>query len=188
MGHLSTEHRHGQVVSSVLPVSGRISNFGLLSDFGPSAFGFFFGPSDFSSVTCELTCKKGRILLLPMRILLAALGLSALACAGCASHKGGSAGFSEIPARPSASVFRDQVTLTPETVLIGKVARVNQDGRFAVMTFPIGHLPLLNQRLNVYRQGLKVGEIRVTGPQLDDNVVGDISAGEAQATDEVRGQ
>jgi hypothetical protein len=82
----------------------------------------------------------------------------------------------------------DQVTMTPETVLMGKVARVNQDGRFVVMTFPIGHLPLLNQRLNVYRQGLKVGEIRVTGPQLDDNVVGDISAGEAQAADEVRGQ
>ena len=78
--------------------------------------------------------------------------------------------------------------MTPETVLIGKVARVNLDGRFVVMTFPIGHLPLLNQRLNVYRQGLKVGEIRVTGPQLDDNVVGDISAGEAQAADEVRGQ
>ena len=56
------------------------------------------------------------------------------------------------------------------------------------MTFPIGHLPLLNQRLHVYRQGLKVGEIRVTGPQLDDNVVGDISAGEARAGDEVRGQ
>jgi len=78
--------------------------------------------------------------------------------------------------------------MTPETVLMGKVARVNQDGRFVVMTFPMGHLPLLNQRLIVYRQGLKVGEVRVTGPQLDDNVVGDISAGEAQAADEVRGQ
>jgi len=78
--------------------------------------------------------------------------------------------------------------MTPETVLMGNIARVNQDGRFVVMTFPIGHLPLLNERLHVYRQGLKVGEIRVTGPQLDDNVVGDISAGEARAGDEVRGQ
>jgi hypothetical protein len=86
------------------------------------------------------------------------------------------------------SISNEKVILTPETVLMGKVARVNQDGRFVVMTFPIGHLPQLNQRLNVYRQGLKVGEIRVTGPQLDDNVVGDISAGEAQAADEVRGQ
>lgn len=78
--------------------------------------------------------------------------------------------------------------MTPETVLMGTIARANQDGSFVVMTFPIGHLPVLNQRLNVYRQGLKVGEIRVTGPQLDDNVVGDISAGEARAGDEVRGQ
>jgi len=123
-----------------------------------------------------------------MRILLAALIVSALACAGCASRKGGSAAFSEVPAKSSASIRREQVTMTPETVLMGNIARVNQDGRFVVMTFPIGHLPLLNQRLNVYRQGLKVGEIRVTGPQLDDNVVGDISAGEARAGDEVRGQ
>jgi hypothetical protein len=125
-----------------------------------------------------------------MRILLAALGLSALSCTGCASHQGAAAGFAEVPSKPrsSVSISNEKVILTPETVLMGKVARVNQDGRFVVMTFPIGHLPQLNQRLNVYRQGLKVGEIRVTGPQLEDNVVGDISAGEAQAADEVRGQ
>ena len=78
--------------------------------------------------------------------------------------------------------------MTPDTQLIGKISRVNVDGRFVVMTFPIGHLPRLDQRLNVYRRGLKVGEIHVTGPQLDDNVVGDIGAGEAQAGDEVRAQ
>ena len=78
--------------------------------------------------------------------------------------------------------------MTPDTQLVGKVSRANQDGRFVVMTFPIGHLPTLNERLNVYRRGLKVGEVRVTGPQLDDNVVGDITAGEAQPGDEVRAQ
>jgi len=82
----------------------------------------------------------------------------------------------------------DQVIITPDTQLAGKVTRVNQDGRFVVMTFPISHLPNLNQRLNVYRGGLKVGEIRVTGPQLDDNVVGDIAAGDALVGDEVRAQ
>ena len=56
------------------------------------------------------------------------------------------------------------------------------------MTFPIGHLPALRQELGVYRQGLKVGEIRVTGPQLDDSIVGDIQTGDAQTGDEVRGQ
>ena len=78
--------------------------------------------------------------------------------------------------------------MTPDTDLVGKVAKVNSDGRFVVITFPIGHLPTLNQRLNIYRRGLKVAEVRVTGPQLDDNVVADIAAGDARAGDEVRAQ
>jgi len=78
--------------------------------------------------------------------------------------------------------------MTPDTSLRGKVARVNPEGRFVIMTFPIGHLPRLEQRLGVYRGGLKVGEIRVTGPQLDDSVVGVIAAGDAQSGDEIRAQ
>ena len=46
----------------------------------------------------------------------------------------------------------------------------------------------VGQRLNVYRFGLKVGEIKVTGPQRDDNIVGDIVAGEARKGDDVREQ
>ncbi len=78
--------------------------------------------------------------------------------------------------------------MTPDDVLVGKVARVNVDGRFVVMTFPIGHLPSLDQKLSIYRRGLKMGEVRVTGPQLDDSVVGDLAAGDARAGDEVRAQ
>jgi hypothetical protein len=40
--------------------------------------------------------------------------------------------------------------------------------------------------MNVYRRGLKVGEVKVTGPQRDDNIVADITAGEAAVGDEVR--
>jgi len=71
-------------------------------------------------------------------------------------------------------------------MLVGKVVRFNSEGRFVVLNFPIGHLPGVDQRLNVYRQGLKVGEVKVTGPQRDDNTVADIVAGEAQVGDEVR--
>jgi hypothetical protein len=78
--------------------------------------------------------------------------------------------------------------MTPDNVLVGKVARVNVDGRFVVMTFPIGHLPGLDQKLSIYRRGLKIGEVRVTGPQLDDSVVGDLATGDARAGDEVRAQ
>jgi hypothetical protein len=110
---------------------------------------------------------------------------------GCAGHRGGSPTFSELPvAGGSASVSlpNNKLIMTPDTLLVGKVAKVNVDGRFVVLTFPIGHLPALQQQLNIYRRGLKVGEVRVTGPQLDDNVVGDIAAGDAQPGDEVRSQ
>ena len=49
-------------------------------------------------------------------------------------------------------------------------------------------LPALEQRLIVYRGGLKVGEVKVSGPQQDDNIVADIVAGQAEAGDEVRDQ
>ena len=71
---------------------------------------------------------------------------------------------------------------------MGKVTKVNLEGHFVVLTFPIGHLPALEQHLNLYRHGLKTGEVRVSGPQLDDNIVGDIIAGEAQPGDDVRAQ
>jgi hypothetical protein len=131
-----------------------------------------------------------RGILLPFVRTVLFICLAALVCSGCASHRGGATTFTEIGTnhRPAVSLESDQVIITPDTGLVGKISRVNEDGRFVVMTFPIGHLPNLNQRLNVYRRGLKVGEIRVTGPQLDDNVVGDIGAGEARPGDEIRAQ
>jgi hypothetical protein len=44
----------------------------------------------------------------------------------------------------------------------------------------------IDQRLNVYRGGLKVGELIVTGPQREDSIVADVTAGEARTGDEVR--
>jgi len=79
-----------------------------------------------------------------------------------------------------------KLIVTPETALIGKVAAANANAKFAVLNFPIGRLPSLDQRLNVYRNGLKVGEVKVTGPQRDDNTVADIIVGEAKISDEVR--
>ena len=109
---------------------------------------------------------------------------------GCAGHRGASASFGDIPAASTNSVSLpdERPIITRDNLLVGKIVKANQDGRFVVMTFPIGHLPSLDQRLNIFRKGQKVGEIRVTGPQLDDNVVGDIAVGDAQAGDEVRAQ
>jgi hypothetical protein len=125
-----------------------------------------------------------------MRAFLAMIAAAALGLTGCAGHRGAAPSFGEVPAAGTNSVSLpdERVTIVTDNLLVGKVARANVEGRFAVMTFPIGHLPSANQRLSIYRKGQRVGEIRVTGPQLDDNVVGDIVAGDAQAGDEVRAQ
>jgi len=78
--------------------------------------------------------------------------------------------------------------VTPENSLTGKVVTYNVAGRFVVLDFPVGRLPALDQRLFVYRLGLKVGEIKITGPERDTNTVGDLVSGQAQKGDEVRDQ
>jgi hypothetical protein len=86
----------------------------------------------------------------------------------------------------SADAQNQRLIITPETALSGKVLKVNREARFVVLNFPVGRLPAVDQRLNVYRRNLKVGEVKVTGPQREDNIVADITVGEAEAGDEVR--
>ncbi len=78
----------------------------------------------------------------------------------------------------------------PEVILdeavLGRVVSVNPVLRFLVMDFPVRKLPVLEQRLNVYRNGQKVGEVKVTGPGRDTTIAGDITAGDVQVGDEVR--
>lgn len=87
--------------------------------------------------------------------------------------------------RPAAA-SDSKLLVTPAEMLVGKVAAYNAAGRFAVLDFPAGHLPLVDQTLFVYRQGLKVGEVKVTGPQRDNNTVADLISGEAQKGDDIR--
>jgi len=86
----------------------------------------------------------------------------------------------------SLKISDSELIVTPETGLIGKVTSVNANARFVVINFPIGKMPAVDSRLNVYRRGLKVGEVKVTGPQRDDNTIADIVSGDAQPKDEVR--
>ena len=58
--------------------------------------------------------------------------------------------------------------------------------RYVVLTCPLGSVPAAERRLSLYRDGLKVGEIKITGPQRDTNTVADIVAGEGRIGDEVR--
>ena len=122
-----------------------------------------------------------------MRFLLFGMFSAPLFLMGCASSK-----VSE-PSREGVqtpSLFANLPTqkfiVTPANGLAGKIVKVNMPGRFVVLNFPIGHLPAIDERLNIYRLGLKVGEVRVSGPQMDDDIVGDLVSGEAQAGDEAR--
>ena len=54
------------------------------------------------------------------------------------------------------------------------------------MDFPLRRMPALEQRLSVYRDGKKVGEVKVSGPVRDMTIAGDVMGGEAQVGDEVR--
>ena len=92
---------------------------------------------------------------------------------------GGRAVFAEPPAQ--------RLIVTPATGVMGKVAKVNLGSRFVVVNFAGGQMPALGEILPVYRHGLKVAEVRMSGPQLEENLVGDVVAGEAQLGDDVRG-
>jgi hypothetical protein len=89
------------------------------------------------------------------------------------------------PATPSATL---NPIVTPDNSLAARVASYNATGRFVVLSFPVGRMPNMNQTLFLYRNGLKVGEVKITGPQRDNDVVADLVAGTAQVGDEVRDQ
>ncbi len=118
----------------------------------------------------------------------------ALACFGCGcsgGHRTANDPFAPVisgapqpakggPAKPPALI------VTPAPANRGKIILVNPSGRYVVLRCPFGYIPAIDRRLNVYRGGLKVAEIKITGPQRDTNTVGDIIAGECQVGDEAR--
>jgi hypothetical protein len=92
---------------------------------------------------------------------------------------------STAPATPSTPL---NPIVTPDNSLTAKVATYNATGRFVVLSFPVGHLPAMDQSLFLYRNGLKVGEVKITGPQRENDTVADLVTGTAQVGDEVRDQ
>ena len=136
-----------------------------------------------------------------MKVFLPALLLAAIVLSGCAGKQNqAKPAFNENVPGPSLSPTGRAVTppaaagaaekpaliVTPENALTGKVVVYNDSGRFVVLDFPIGHLPAMEQRMFIYRRGLKVGEVKITGPQRDHNIVADLVQGEAQSGDESR--
>lgn len=117
--------------------------------------------------------------LLPPLILIIAGTLAA----GCLHHPPAHPAHSAAPA-----AVAPQPIVTPDNSLTARVVSYNSAGRFVVLDFPVGRMPRLEQSLFLYRNGMKVGEVKITGPQQDNNIVADLVTGEAQVGDEVRDQ
>jgi hypothetical protein len=106
-----------------------------------------------------------------------------LLAAGCLHHRPASQTKSA-----SSAAVAPQPIITPDNTLTARVARYNAAGRFVVLSFPVGQMPKLEQSFFLYRGGMKVAEIKITGPQSDNNIVADLITGDAQVGDEVRDQ
>ncbi|HEY3857737.1 MAG TPA: hypothetical protein VGO67_25415 [Verrucomicrobiae bacterium] len=98
--------------------------------------------------------------------------------AGCAHHKP----KGPPPEKPIAPM------VTPDLSPVGRVALVNGEARFVVINFPPGSVPPVGQPMSVNHRGLKVGEVKITGPQRDNDTVADLTTGAAYVGDEIKGE
>ncbi len=115
-----------------------------------------------------------RLLLHPMKnFYLLTVLLVALLAIGC-KHK-------SAPAKPAAAPAK--VVVTADVATGAKVVSVNAVGRFVVLSFPNGDLPKVQHPMFLYRAGLKVAAIKITGPQQGNNIVADLVSGEAKTGD-----
>ncbi len=112
----------------------------------------------------------------PIFILMVAVSLT-----GCAWMKHKTAASRPAP-------VASKTIVTPDESLAAKVIRVNTVGRFVVLNFPEGRMPKPEQHLFIYRGGLKVAEVKITGPQQETSIVADIVSGDADLGDTVRDQ
>jgi hypothetical protein len=128
--------------------------------------------------------------------LFSSLLLVGLVVSGCGSHPATPPPQQPAPTQvtitpaPTTSITTPapQPIVTPDTSLSAKVVRYNSVGRFVVLSFPVGQMPQNGQTFFIYREGLKAGEVKITGPQRDNDIVADVTQGDAQAGDDVREQ
>jgi hypothetical protein len=109
--------------------------------------------------------------------------LAALVSSGCAAKRGDS---SKAAGAQKAGATTAKLIVTPEIQVVGTVVKVNGRAGFVVLNFPAGHLPAKDVSMSVYRRGSKVGEVKISGWQLEDDVVADLVTGDVQVGDEAR--
>jgi hypothetical protein len=113
------------------------------------------------------------------------LFLAGFLATGCAHHR---VVAPEPAPAPTPVSTNPEPTVTPDNSLSAKVVRYNSVGRFVVLSFSVGQAPQNGQTFFLYRAGMKVGQIKITGPQRDNDTVADLVDGNAQEGDDVREQ
>lgn len=99
--------------------------------------------------------------------------------AGCATPK-------ESANEKKAAAPKD--TVRPVYPVGGRIALVNEKARFVIIDFTNSRPPELEQKLAIYRAGLKVADVKVSGPFRNTTVAADIMAGEVRYGDEVKAE
>jgi len=128
---------------------------------------------------------------------MASLLMCALLCACAAPPRGGTlpgapdrtsprSAFPKPASADSKGKDPEESGVRMDRRVYGRIVSVNPTLRFVVMDFTIWRMPALDQRLHVYRNEQRIGEVKVTGPAVDTTVAGDLMAGEARPGDEVR--
>jgi hypothetical protein len=112
------------------------------------------------------------------KLSLFAILLVALVAPGCSWFKHGKT------AAPAATA--PKTIVTPDMSLAAKVVSVNTVGRFVILNFPADKMPKVGQTMFLYRAGMKVAEVKIAGPQQENNIVADLVSGDPQVGDMVR--
>jgi hypothetical protein len=113
--------------------------------------------------------------------------IALLGTLGCSSTREKTSATAGRPAPGGKDAFAgENLTVTPIDEPNGTIASANTVSRFVVIDFYLSPMPETGEQMNVYRDGSKVGEIRITGPRQFSNIAADLVAGEAKAGDNVR--
>lgn len=113
------------------------------------------------------------------------LALAGIVFSGCKHGPSKTAGRKTAATAKTSSKGQQGSRVTPVNDLLGRVVSVNVSSRYVVIDFSVNQHPQVDQRFAVYRQGQKVGEIKISKESRGNLVAADITAGEAKTGDEI---
>lgn len=137
-----------------------------------------------------IACMCLRILFTCLVLLLTACGRQALSTPPGMEHDpvwtGHDGNLNDRPSGDADTANAGPTVIPVVDAPIGQVASVHQALRFVILDFPLHPMPLVDQRLFIYRNNQKVGIVKVTGPAHGRTIAADLIEGEASPDDQVR--